>query len=331
MKIGVIGYGRTERAYARALEATGQEVVAIAAPSSPLRAEARCEHPGARVSSSPGLVAGDPSLDAVFIGGRQEGRSALARMALQSGKHVLVDARPCATLREARHLFWLARSRERLLLVGHPSLHAPAVARLRELLASEDAGRVRLVTLRRSVRAPLTGWAHCVWDLLAHDVALCNALVGAPPDHQSATADRCFEGDPSEVAHVTLHYPGGTPAQISFTTAESGEPPRLSVLTDHHRIRLGPTEWGATALRCASRDGSTQPVSEVYPRGAALRRLCAHFVARAERFVPRSPQREAEMNAIRVLERVRRALDRGTALDLHALHPGALDAPSLLA
>ena len=83
-------------------------------------------------------------LDAVAINSPPQARFALAREALNAGKHVLLEKPPAATLSELADLERIARAQGLTLYTGWHSQHAPGVAPSREWLVGKSVRAVDL-------------------------------------------------------------------------------------------------------------------------------------------------------------------------------------------
>lgn len=85
----------------------------------------------------------DPALDVIYIASPNSLHAAHARMALEHGKHVLLEKPFTPTLREARELFALAEAKGCLLFEAIVPQSLPNYKLLRELLPR--VGRVKIV------------------------------------------------------------------------------------------------------------------------------------------------------------------------------------------
>jgi len=122
-RIGLVGAGKIVRdQHLGAIAATpGLELVAVADPTVSV----------AGVASYPDLTAmlqGQPGLDAVAICTPTHLRHELARQALESGKAVLLEKPPGATLAEIEDMKALAAERDAVLFAAWHSRFAPGIA-----------------------------------------------------------------------------------------------------------------------------------------------------------------------------------------------------------
>jgi len=146
IRIALVGLGKIARAqHVPALAADeGFELVAAASPNQ--RLDGVPNFP-----SIEALLAGLPLLDAVAICTPPQVRYDIARLALEHGKHVLLEKPPGATLNEVHSLVELAERRRVALFATWHSRAAAAVEPTRRLLAERRLAGVA-VTWKEDVR-----------------------------------------------------------------------------------------------------------------------------------------------------------------------------------
>ncbi len=173
--------------------------------------EARLEtisrrHPSLAVLTSFDDVLADPSIDAVAIATPVNTHAALAKRALEAGKHVLVEKPMTTTVGEAEELVDLAERSGLTLMVDHTFVYTGAVRRIKQLI---DTGELGNLYYYDSVRINLGLIQHdvsVVWDLAAHDLAIMDYLIEQRPVGISAVASTHFPGGMADVAYLTVHF-----------------------------------------------------------------------------------------------------------------------------
>jgi len=139
VRIGIVGVGKIAR---------DQHLPCIAAnPAFALQAVAsrNAQLPGiANFRTLEQMLDGAPGLDAIAICTPTQFHYEAGRMALERGKHVLMEKPPCASLAQLGHLQQLARAAGRTLYQTWHSQHAPGVAAAARLLESRRLRRVRI-------------------------------------------------------------------------------------------------------------------------------------------------------------------------------------------
>ncbi|HEY3122548.1 MAG TPA: Gfo/Idh/MocA family oxidoreductase, partial [Thermoanaerobaculia bacterium] len=160
-RIAVVGAGHWGPHLIRNFEANpdSQLVAVCDASAERIRALSR-SFPGVRMESSAELILDDPEIDAVVIATPASTHYELAKRALLSGKHVLVEKPITTRSAEAEELELLARQKGRVLLVGHVFLYNEAVRRLKEIVSTEEFGRTYYVHSRRTNLGPVRSDVH---------------------------------------------------------------------------------------------------------------------------------------------------------------------------
>src|SRR5262245_20115713 len=109
----------------------------------------RARFPDVRIETMLKSVLADPMVSGVVIATPAETHRRLASAALEAGKDVLVEKPLTLDVGEGERLVAEARTRERILMVGHLLEYHPAVLRLRELILSGDLGELRYIYSNR--------------------------------------------------------------------------------------------------------------------------------------------------------------------------------------
>jgi predicted dehydrogenase len=105
------------------------------------RARAATQYPGVALREDAAEVLTAADVDAVAIATPVSSHYALARQALEHGKHVFVEKPFTATAAEAEDLIARAERRSRVIMVDHTFLFTVAV-RIKELVDSGILGRL---------------------------------------------------------------------------------------------------------------------------------------------------------------------------------------------
>jgi predicted dehydrogenase len=149
----------------------------------------------------------DPTIDAVAIATPVSTHFELAMMALDAGKHVLVEKPLTTTVEQGERLLEQAARRKRVLMVDHTFVYTGAVKKIRELVSS---GRLGDLYYYDSVRVNLGIFQHDVnvlWDLAVHDLSIMDYVLDArSPYAVSATGMAHVSGQPIDVAYLTCFF-----------------------------------------------------------------------------------------------------------------------------
>src|SRR5438309_6665108 len=123
-RIAVVGAGHWGPHLIRNFEANPDSRLVAVCDASAERVRAlSMSFPGVRMEGSADRILDDPEIDAVVIATPASTHYELAKRALLSGKHVLVEKPITTCSPEAEELELLARRKGRVLLVGHVFLY----------------------------------------------------------------------------------------------------------------------------------------------------------------------------------------------------------------
>jgi predicted dehydrogenase len=119
----------------------------------------------------------DPEVDAVIVATPASTHYEFAKIALNAGKHVLVEKPLAMSTEEADELIALAAAAGKILMVGHTFLYNTAVRYLKELLDRGDPGKLYYIYCQRlnlgQVRTDVNAW----WNLAPHDLSILLYLM----------------------------------------------------------------------------------------------------------------------------------------------------------
>jgi scyllo-inositol 2-dehydrogenase (NADP+) len=234
--VALLGHGVAGAGFhAPLIEATPGLALRVIATSRPETLTSR--RPGPRPVAELRAACEAPDVDLVVVATPNSSHEELARMALEAGKHVLVDKPMALSAAAVDRLIALAARQGRLLEVFHNRRFDGDFKAVRQLLAAGTLGNLRLFEARWDRFRPeaAAGWrnsaapgAGLLWDLGPHlvDQALC--LFGMPDDfsvdlavqRQGSLADDYFE--------LTLRY-GPMRCVLSASTLVQAARPRFAL------------------------------------------------------------------------------------------------------
>src|SRR6185503_9917378 len=135
--IGVAGLGYWGPNLARNFDELGA-LGALCDLDTELRERYAARYPNARAHSSFDDLLADESIEGVVVATPVPTHYALAKQALEAGKHVLVEKPPAMRAVEMDELVALADARDRVLMPGHLLLYHPGVLKVKELIDNGD-------------------------------------------------------------------------------------------------------------------------------------------------------------------------------------------------
>jgi len=180
-----------------------------------LRALAR-SHPDVGAVADFDALLCDDAVEAVVIATPPQTHFPLCKLALQAGKHVLVE-KPLATrLRDGRELADLAKTSDLVLMPGHTFIYSPAVNIVRDLIQAEVVGDIHFIT---SSRMNLGKYQRdgVVCDLAPHDISILRYWLGEPLVEVAASGSCVYREGVPETAFLTLTFASGTTANVQLS------------------------------------------------------------------------------------------------------------------
>ncbi len=149
----------------------------------------------------------DPAVDAVAIATPVNSHHGIARRALESGRHVLVEKPLAASVREAEELLELAERKGLTLMVDHTFLYHPAVEKMAELLQTGALGKPLYFDSVRVNLGLFQPDVNVLWDLAPHDLSILAWLFPQMPEAVSATGASHWGKGTENIAYLSLVYP----------------------------------------------------------------------------------------------------------------------------
>jgi len=191
---------------------------------------ARAAHPAARLTRAFGDVLADAATEAVVVAVDSPRHHAVAKAALEAGRHVLVEKPMALSLADAAELEELAGQRRRVLMVGHVLLHHAAIVHARELIASGALGPVLYLEATRVAFGTVRPGENVWWSAAPHDVAVALYLFDAVPATVSATGGDYLQAGRPDVVFATLRFADGRAAFVHVSWLAPGRHRALTVV-----------------------------------------------------------------------------------------------------
>jgi predicted dehydrogenase len=232
LRVGVIGYGYWGPQLVRNFDRLPSGRVASIADLSPERRQAaQAEYPAIHVTESiEQVLASD--VNAVVIATPIRTHYALAKAALERGKHVFVEKPLTANAAQAEELLTIAARHGLTLMVGHTFMYNPAVEELRRLVQSGTLGHIYYVDAIRANLGLFQKDINVIWDLAPHDLSILNYVLGAAPLRVSAHGASYVRPGIQDVAHINLHYPDNILAHVQVSWLSPSKIRRFTIVGD---------------------------------------------------------------------------------------------------
>ncbi len=194
----------------------------------------------------------DPEVDIVYVASPHSGHYEHAKLALQAGKHVLLEKAFTVTEEQARVLADLATSRGVVLMEAMWTRFLPHMVRIREIIAAGTLGEVRTVIADHNQKLPadpahriqnpaLAGGA--LLDLGIYPVSLAWDMLGKPSTVH-AVSSLTATGVDRQTA-ILLGYGDGRQA-VLHSALDTFGPNTASIIGTHGWIAIDSVWYTAT-------------------------------------------------------------------------------------
>lgn len=240
LQLGLIGCGywgpNLLRNYA---SIDGVTVAAVADRSDSRRAFVAANYPAVTLVEDAVEIIDNPSITAVAIATPAATHAALAKQALEAGKHVFVEKPLALTTEDATMLCDLAEAKGRTLMVGHSFMYNEAVRELKRRINGGELGNLHYLYSQRLNLGIVRADVDAAWNLAPHDVSIGNYLLGGPPAQVSAQGIRALQPGPDgldDVVFMTLRYPNDVVMHVHVSWLDPQKVRRMTVVGDRRMI-----------------------------------------------------------------------------------------------
>ncbi len=195
------------------------------------RAYVEENYPKTKTTSVLEDVLKDPEVEAIVIATPASTHYQLAKLALQAGKHLLVEKPLAMTTIEADELVAEATANQRILMVGHTFLYNSAVHYLKQLLDKGELGQLYYIYGQRlnlgQVRADVNAW----WNLAPHDVSILLYLMNDElPVTVTAHGIDYIQPHLEDVVFATLTWANRVTAHLHVSWLDPGKIRQMTVV-----------------------------------------------------------------------------------------------------
>ncbi|MCO6431175.1 MAG: Gfo/Idh/MocA family oxidoreductase [Deltaproteobacteria bacterium] len=184
-------------------------VVAACDLSAERRSYVERHFPDIAVESDAEALISNPAIEALVIATPAGTHFELARRALQSGKHVLVEKPMASTSAEVQELGRLAESKGLVAMVGHTFIYNSAVQYLRKMVEDGTLGEVRYIYCQRLNLGRIRSDVDALWNFGPHDISIVQYILGnSEPLSVAYHGMDYVQPGIDDVVFLNLVYPG---------------------------------------------------------------------------------------------------------------------------
>lgn len=254
LRWGILGTGGIARLFTSDLNLTGFTVAAVGSRTQEAADAFAASYGIPRAHGSYEALAADPDIDVIYVSTPHPFHAEGARLALEHGKHVLVEKPFTLNAAEARGVVDLATAKGLVVLEAMWTRWLPHMVRVRELIASGALGEVRAVLADHDQKLPLDPehriqnpalGGGALLDLGIYPVSFAWDVFGAP-----ASVHAISSPTPTGVDRQTaiiLGYPGGEQA-VLHTQLDARGPSTAAIIGTDARIEIDPVWYTPTSF-----------------------------------------------------------------------------------
>jgi UDP-2-acetamido-3-amino-2,3-dideoxy-glucuronate N-acetyltransferase len=230
----------------------------------------------------------DDAIEAVVISTPAATHGALAKQALEAGKHVFVEKPLCLDLAEAHELRALAEDRDLVLMVGHLLLYHPAFIALKAAVENNVIGKLRYIHSTRASLGKIRKEENALWSFAPHDISMILALAGRMPERVNCHGEAWLNAEVADLTLSHLDFGSSLQAHIFVSWLNPYKDHRLVVMGEGGMIVFNDTLAGDDKLlhypHSVGWDGDLPVLDKAEARPVPygdeepLRSECAHFL-----------------------------------------------------
>ena len=276
LRWGILATGGIAHAFASDLRTAALDLVAVGSRSVESGERFAAEFEVPRVHGSYEELVDDPDVDIIYVSTPHPLHAENAILALEHGKHVLVEKPFALTGAEAASIRDVAARTGLLAMEAMWTRYLPHMIRVRELVQSGALGEIRAVLADHTQKIS-TDPAHrlnnldlgggALLDLGIYPVSFAWDMLGAPVS-VTATATIGATGVDDEVATIFTHAGGALSTSLSASHAAG--PNTAHVIGTEARIDIDQTWYTPTAFRLVGSDGAVQEAYESHIQGRGM-------------------------------------------------------------
>lgn len=288
---GILATGGIAHAFARDLRTADLDLAAVGSRSQASADAFAAEYGVPRPHGSyEGLVA-DPDIDIVYVASPHSHHRDHALLALEAGKHVLIEKAVTLDAAQAEEIRTAATSRGLLAMEAMWTRYLPHMVRIHEIIAAGTLGEVRMVIADHTQALP-TDPAHrlnalelgggALLDLGIYPVSFAVDILGAVT--AAKAVGRLGDTGADTEAAIALTHAGGGVSSLATSSRGAG-PNTAHIVGADARIDIDRVWYTPTSFRVTATDGTVldEYTSEVEGRGMQFQALYAEELLRTGR------------------------------------------------
>ncbi|TFD77034.1 Gfo/Idh/MocA family protein [Cryobacterium psychrophilum] len=264
---GILATGGIAHSFTEDLVLTGHTVQSVGSRSQESADAFATEFGIPNAHASYEALVNDPEVDVIYVSTPHPFHAANATLALNAGKHVLVEKSFTLNAREARALVDLGREKNLLVQEAMWTRFLPHMVRIREILAAGTLGDVHTLMVDHTQDLPddpahrlnaLALGGGALLDLGVYPISFASALFGSP---ETILASATFKPTRADAQVATIFRYAGGQIATTLSASDTTGPNTASILGTEGRIDIDSVWYAPTTFRVR---GSANEVTETF-------------------------------------------------------------------
>ncbi|MBK8674024.1 MAG: Gfo/Idh/MocA family oxidoreductase [Bacteroidetes bacterium] len=207
MNIAIIGYGYWGPNLVRNFStASNCSVLMVVDFRLERLTELKKQYPSLITSTNLDDLFNNRAIDAVVIATPVFTHFDLAKRALESDKHVLIEKPMTNSVEQANVLIDLSIKKNKVLMVDHTFLYTNGVQRMKKMIDAGEIGKLKYFDSTRINLGLFQPDVNVLWDLAPHDLSILNYLKSEKPFSVQATGISHTNNGIENIAFLTINY-----------------------------------------------------------------------------------------------------------------------------
>jgi predicted dehydrogenase len=253
LRIGVLGAGHLGKIHLKCIQ-LAQETYELAGFFDPDAKTAAAVSEQFGIKAFPDVASLLDAVDVIDIVTPTTTHYALAKQALEAGRHVFIEKPLTHTLEEARELLALTGAKGVKVQVGHVERFNPALLALDEA----DLNPMFIEAHRLAVFNPRGTDVSVILDLMIHDLDIVLSLVNSDVIHVSANGVAVVSDTP-DIANARIEFANGCVANLTASRISLKQMRKVRLFQKDAYISLDMLEKQAQVIRLFEPGGATPP------------------------------------------------------------------------
>lgn len=252
LKIGLLGVGHLGEIHLRCIQSLDiYDLVGFYDPDDSKSAQIIEKYGVHRFSSEMELMA---AVEVVDIVTPTVEHFALAKMAIEQGKHLFIEKPMCHTLEEARKLLELEKKYDVKIQIGHVERFNPALLAMK----NTPIAPMFIEAHRLAVFNPRGTDVSVIHDLMIHDLDIILSWVPYPIKYVSASGVAVVSSTP-DIANARIEFENGCVANLTASRISMKQMRKVRLFQRDAYISLDFLDKQAQIVRLYNKDASDIP------------------------------------------------------------------------